>query len=82
MLSDASEHICEPGLGIHVVQAGGLDQGVEDSRTLTATAVVGGRDRPLNMFMGSRPMLLGSWPMLRRIRRSANNLPTSNMGRH
>lgn len=36
MLGNASEHIGEPGLRIDIVQAGGLDQGVEDGCALAA----------------------------------------------
>ena len=36
MLSNASEYIGEPSLRIDVVEAGGLDQGVEGGRTLAA----------------------------------------------
>ena len=37
MTGDASQHIGEPCLRIDVIEAGGLDQGVEDGSKLTAT---------------------------------------------
>lgn len=36
MVSDAGEHVGEPGLRVDIVEAGGLDQRVKDGGALTA----------------------------------------------
>ena len=44
MFGDAGEHIGEPGLWIHVVQAGCLDHRVKDSSPLAAA--IGAAEQP------------------------------------
>jgi len=44
MLSDASKYIAEPSLRVHVIEASGLDQGLEDGRALAAT--IGSAEQP------------------------------------